>query len=104
LHVKLTTTLPPDTNMLWSLWLTITIAPCARPTGASPVVCAYLPALEAFDQRWRDRRASPVDAVRCFFASLNAHHYEAMTRCYATSAVTARNGARTPVNFDGSRG
>lgn len=89
--------------MLWSLWLTIATAPCDRPTGALSAVCLSTPA-QPLDQRWRDRRASPVDAVRCFFASLNAHDYEAMRKCYATSPVTVRNGARTPVNFDASRG
>jgi ketosteroid isomerase-like protein len=49
-------------------------------------------------------RAQAVEPVRCFFASLNAHDFQAMMTCYAPSAVTVRRGRRFPVDFDASRG
>jgi hypothetical protein len=48
--------------------------------------------------------AQAVEPVRCFFAALNAHDFEAMTKCYAPSAVTVRSGTRVPVDFSASRG
>jgi ketosteroid isomerase-like protein len=48
--------------------------------------------------------AQATAPVRCFFDALNAHDFQAMTACYAPSAVTVRRGNRFPVDFAASRG
>ena len=43
-------------------------------------------------------------AVRCYYAALNTHDFHAMMACYSATAVTVHGSAKTPVDFEASRG
>ena len=49
-------------------------------------------------------RAQASNALRCYYAALNAHDFPAMMACYSPNAVTVRGSARHPVDFEASRG
>jgi ketosteroid isomerase-like protein len=48
--------------------------------------------------------AQASGAVRCYYAALNAHDFQAMMSCYSPAAVTVRGSTRQPVDFEASRG
>jgi ketosteroid isomerase-like protein len=48
--------------------------------------------------------AQASSVVRCYYAALNAHDFQAMMACYSPTAVTVRGSTRQPVDFEASRG